>query len=41
MVMNDENKEEKKGRLDIMKLIIVGISMYLIFLFVEWLFIMD
>ena len=41
MVMKDENKEEKKGRLDTMKLIIIGISLYLIFLFVEWLFIMD
>ena len=41
MVMKDENKEEKKGRLDIMKLIIFGISVYLIFLIGKWLFIMD
>ena len=41
MAMGDDNKGEKKRYLDIMKLIIVGISMYLIFLFVEWLFIMD
>lgn len=41
MAKENENKDEKKGRLDIMTLIILGLSAYLFFLCVKWLFFMD
>lgn len=41
MAMGDDNKGEKKGHLDIMTLIYIGLSLYLIILFIKWLFFMD
>ena len=41
MAMGDDTKGEKKGHLDIMTLIYIGLSLYLIILFIKWLFFMD
>ena len=39
--MGEDNKDEKKGHLDIMDLIIIGLSIYLFVLSIKWLFFMD
>lgn len=41
MAMGDDTKGEKKGHLDIMTLIYIGLSLYLIILIIKWLFFMD
>lgn len=39
--MEEDNKDEKKGHLSIMDLIIIGLSIYLFVLSIKWFFFMD
>ncbi len=39
--MEENNKNEKKGHLDIMSLIIIGLNIYLFALAIKWFFFME
>lgn len=41
MKMEEGNKNENKGHLDLMSLIIIGLSIYLYALAIKWFFFMD